>query len=115
MPFGEKVGEPIIFEHSHMNVERFKKFVHKAGEGEAAIVPALQKAIAIIAEDTIKHNPEVMIVTDNQFTDFDGLLHGEFEEQFAELDTEVSVIAMSEVDFEVQPVPFADKVIFADQ
>ncbi|MEK4229952.1 hypothetical protein [Solibacillus sp. FSL H8-0538] len=63
-----------------------------------------------MVEVEVKLNPELFIITDNKFTDFNDMLEGEFAEQFAEMDAEVSVIAMKEIDFEVQPIPFADKV-----
>lgn len=56
-----------------------------------------------------------MIVTDNQFTDFNTLLNSDIAQQLALLNVDVSVIAMSEIDFEVQPIPFADKVFYVNE
>ena len=56
-----------------------------------------------------------MILTDNQFTDFNALIEQNFPQLLQDLVIDVSVIAMSEVDFEVQPIPFADKVFFANE
>jgi hypothetical protein len=43
------------------------------------------------------------------------LIAGDFVAVLAELQVDVSVVAMSEIDFEVQPIPFADKVYFANE
>ena len=115
VPFGETVGEPLTFEFGHMNIELFNEFIHSTLAGEAKIVPALQKALSIFEQDEVKIDPELMIVTDNQFTDFNTMLSGDFAQQLAHLNVEVSVIAMSEIDFEVQPFPFADKVFYVNE
>lgn len=115
IPFGEGVKEVMTFEDSTFKMPVFQQFIENMEQGEARIAPALEMAIVLLEEDAIKQNPDIMIVTDNQFTDFDVLLNSEFEDVFAELNAEISVMAMSEIDFEVQPIPFADKVFFANE
>lgn len=115
VPFGHTVGNPLIFEFGRMNSEKFKEFIHSSLAGEAQIKPALQKAIAIFEQDKVKIDSELMIVTDNQFTDFNTLFNSDFAQQLALLNVDVSVIAMSEVDFEVQPIPFANKVFYVNE
>ena len=115
VPFGETVSEPLVFEFGHMNNELFNEFIHSTLAGDAQIVPALQKALSIFKQDEVKIDPELMIVTDNQFTDFNTLLNGDLAHQLADLNVDVSVIAMSEIDFEVQPIPFADKVFYVNE
>ena len=36
-------------------------------------------------------------------------------EVIAELQVDVSVVAMSKIEFEIQPIPFADKVYFTKE
>ena len=115
IPFAQSVGEPFVFEFGHLEQELFNEFIHSALTDNAQIVPALQKAISIFEQDKVKIDSELMIVTDNQFTDFNMLLNSDIAQQLANLNVEVSVIAMSEVDFEVQPIPFADKVFYVNE
>lgn len=112
IPFDEHRAEPILFECGLVDTALFKRFIHWTGEGEAKIVPALQRAVRLFVEDEVKISPELMIITDNQFTDFHEMIAAEFTTQFVELETEVTVVAISEEDFEIQPILFADKVFF---
>lgn len=115
IPFAKTAGDPFIFEYGHLEQDLFNQFVQSALTGEAQIVPALQKALSIYEQDKVKIDSELMIVTDNQFTDFNTLLNSDIAQQLALLNVDVSVIAMSEIDFEVQPIPFADKVFYVNE
>lgn len=115
IPFNEKQLEPIVFKRGLFTIERFRQLLYLEERGEARIVPVIEQALELLAKDLTQHVPEVMFITDNQFTDFDLLIKGDFEAAFLDMDAEVSVIAMSEIDFEVQPIPFANKVFYVGQ
>ncbi len=115
LPFCGNVSNPINFKNGLLKGDLLETFMNENFGGEAKIVPPLDQALELFYQDTICNQRDLMIITDNQFTDFDEMLTAEFSESLAELDVEVSVIAMSEVDFEVQPIPFADKVFFANE
>lgn len=115
VPFSNKVHEPIVFKHGVMELPTFERFITIESTLEAEIVPAVEQALAIFEADRINNGRDFMIITDNQFTDFQSLMQADFEEQLNDLDIDVSVVAMSEVDFEVQPIPFAQKVFFANE
>ncbi|MER2115039.1 MAG: hypothetical protein ABS904_04665, partial [Solibacillus isronensis] len=66
------------------------------------------------AQDNIDNQRDLMIITDNQFTDFHKLNQQVTAGKMQELDIDLAVIAMSEADFEKQPIAFADKVFFAN-
>lgn len=115
LPFSENVRTPICFKNGLLEVDLLEVFMNENYGGEAKIVPILTQALEMFQQDTICNQRDLMIITDNQFTDFNEMQTADFSESFAELDVDVSVIAMSEVDFEVQPIPFAEKVFFANE
>lgn len=113
IPFNDVQHEPIVYKHGQFTVDSFEALFALQQQGEANIVPAIEQALALLAQDEIQHVPEVMFVTDNQFIDFDALQPANYEAAFLDVDAEVSVIAMREVDFDRQPIPFANKVFYA--
>jgi len=115
VPFSNQVQQPIIFKNGVMALPMFDRFINTKSASDAEMVPAMTQVLAIFEGDSIDNGRDLMIITDNQFTDFQALMQAEFEETLNELDIDVSVIAMSEVDFEVQPIPFAPKVFFANE
>lgn len=115
IPFNEQPLEPFVYKQGEFDLASFKKLFHLQQEGEAKVVPVIEKALELLVKDSIEHVAEVMIITDNQFTDFNKLIKEDFEGAFLDIDAEVSVIAMSEVEFEVQPIPFANKVFYVGE
>lgn len=115
IPFNDGQQEPVVYKYGQFSLESVDTLFSMQQQGEAKIVPAIEQALALLAQDEIQHVPEVMFVTDNQFADFDTLLQGNYELAFLDVDAEVSVIAMSEIDFEVQPIPFANKVFYTGE
>lgn len=115
LPFNEKVNAPITFKNGKMQLTSFINFMKQTYVGKAKIVPALEQAIEIFNDDFIENERNLMILTDNQFTDFTSFMATDFSSVLADLKVDVSVVAMSEIDFEVQPIPFADKVYFANE
>lgn len=115
VPFSNRVQQSIIFKNGVMALPTFERFIKAWSKSDAEIVPAMEQVLAIFEADLIENGRDLMIITDNQFTDFQALMQAEFEEDLNELDIDVSVIALSEVDFEVQPIPFAQKVYFANE
>lgn len=115
LPFSHTIAEPLIFKKGALQITLFERFLYKHLNGNAQIVPALQKALDLFDQDKINNQRDLMIITDNQFNDFQPLIESDFTERLRELSIDISVIAMSETDFEVQPIPFADKVFFANE
>ena len=115
LPFNETVNAPITFKNGKIQLSSFIHFMDQTYVGEAKIVPVIERAIELFKEDSIDNQRDLMILTDNQFTDFQALIATDFVAVLAELQVDVSVVAMSEIDFEVQPIPFADKVYFANE
>lgn len=115
VPFSEERMAPIYYKQGQFTLESFEQLFSMPQHGEANIVPAIEQALMLLVQDEVEQAREVMFITDNQFTDFQMLLQADYEVAFADMDAEVSVIAMSEVDFEVQPIPFANKVFFAGE
>lgn len=115
VPFNDEQHEPIAYKHGQFTVDSFSALFSMEQRGEANIVPAIEQALALLAQDEIQHAPEVMFVTDNQFSDFERMQQANYEAAFLDVDAEVSVIAMSEVDFDVQPIPFANKAFYAGE
>lgn len=115
IPFGETASAPLYFKNGILDLQTFEQFIDEMGDGDAKIVPVIDEALAIFKQDSINCQRDLMIITDNQFTDFNDLLIQDYTEQLNDLDVDVSVIAMSEIDFEVQPITFADKVFFANE
>lgn len=115
LPFSRNDSTPIYFKNGIFDVEAFENFINVQCCGEAKLVPVLQQALDIFEDDLIHNQRDLMILTDNQFTDFNELLQSDFSKKLDELAVDVSVIAMSEIDFQVQPITFADKVFFANE
>lgn len=115
VPFSNMVHEPIVFKHGVMELPMFEEFIMTGSTLDAELAPAIEQVLAIFEADQINNGRDLMIITDNQFTDFQAVMQADFEQPLNELDIDVSVIAMSEVDFEVQPIPFAQKVFFANE
>jgi hypothetical protein len=115
LPFNETVNTPIYFKNGKMQLQSFIYFMNQSYFGEAKIVPVLKQALELFKEDVIDHQRDLMIFTDSQFTDFQDLMAADFVQVITELQVDVSIVAMSEIDFEVQPIPFANKVYFANE
>ena len=115
LPFNEKVNEPIYFKNGKMQLQSFINFMNQSYGGKAKIVPAIEQALKIFKEDSIENQRDLMILTDNLFTDFQDLIAADYVEVIAELQVDVSVVAMSKMEFEIQPIPFADKVYFTNE
>ncbi|MGE7981204.1 vWA domain-containing protein [Solibacillus sp. NPDC093137] len=114
LPFSNKPAQPLLFKNGKIDIELFDQFLQQYLPGDAQIIPAIDKAIEFFTQDNIDNQRDLMIITDNQFTDFH-----KFEQQVTagkmqELDIDLAVIAMSETNFESQPIAFADKVFFAN-
>ena len=115
LPFSNKPAQPLLFKNGTLHVELFGQFLQHYLNGDAQIVPAIDKAIELFSQDTIGNQRDLIMITDNQFSDFHNLNAQAFAGKFQELDIDLAVIAMSEMNFEKQPISFADKVFFANE
>jgi len=114
LPFSDKPAKPLLFKNGTFDIGLFDQFLQQYLTGNAQIMPALEKAIELFTQDNIDNQRDLMIITDNQFTDFHNLNQQVLAGEMREHDIDLSVIAMSERDFEKQPITFADKVFFAN-
>lgn len=114
LPFSNIPSPPLLFKNGIMDIEMFDQFLQQYEIGDAQIMPAIDKAIEMFTKDKIDNQRDLMIITDNRFTDFSKLNQQVMAGKMQELDIDLSVIAMSENDFEKQPIAFADKVFFAN-
>ncbi|MEK4386536.1 hypothetical protein MKZ25_12095 [Solibacillus sp. FSL W7-1464] len=114
LPFSNIPAQPLLFKNGILDIELFDQFLQHYLTGEAQIMPAIEKAIEYFTQDYIDNQRDLMIITDNQFTDFHKLNPQVMAGKMQELDIDLAVIAMSEKDFEKQPISFADKVFFAN-
>lgn len=115
IPFSNKIASPLIFKRGALTISTFDPFLQNYLKGEAQIVPAIKQALEIYALDQINNQRDLMIITDNQFNDAQLMMQHELLERIDELAVDLSVIAMSEQAFQQQPIPFADKVFFANE
>ncbi|MCH7321703.1 hypothetical protein LZ480_07330 [Solibacillus sp. MA9] len=115
IPFSETVQEPMIFIKGSLQLGLFDRFINEYMDNEATIVPAIEQVLAIFKADTACNERDVLIITDNLFNDYQSLIQEDYAARFEKLDIDISVIAMSEIDFEAQPIPFAQKVYFANE
>lgn len=114
LPFSNKPAQPLLFKNGTLEIEMFDQFLQHFLTGDAQIMPAIDKAIELFTQDNIGHQRDLMIITDNQFSDFHKLNQEVAAEKMQELDIDLAVIALSETAFEKQPISFADKVFFAN-
>ncbi|WP_274307388.1 hypothetical protein [Solibacillus daqui] len=115
IPFSKTVQEPMIFKKGLLQLALFDRFINEYMDNEATIVPAIEQVLAIFNEDTACNERDVIIITDNLFSDYQSLIQEDYAARFEKLDIDISVIAMSEINFETQPIPFAQKVYFANE
>lgn len=114
LPFSTKPAQPLLFKNGTLDIELFDQFLKQYLTGDARIMPAIDNAIELFTQDHIDNQRDLMIITDNQFTDFHNVNQQVMAGKMQELDIDLAVIAMSETDFEKQPISFADKVFFAN-
>ncbi|MGE7021213.1 vWA domain-containing protein [Solibacillus cecembensis] len=114
IPFGQTVGKPLYFHHAHLQPSLFADFIEGNKAGEAEILPVLNTALELLQQNPIKNEAELMIITDNHYTDFAAFSKSDIGQKLKQLGVEISVIAMNEKDFDAQPIQFAHKVFFAE-
>lgn len=115
LPFSNELAKPLVFKQGLLHISIFDQFLQNHLKGKAQIVPAIKQALDLFDQDKINNQRDLMIITDNQFFDFQTLMQQKLTERIDELRVDISVIAMSEQDFQEQPTPFADKVFFANE
>lgn len=116
IPFSETLEIPLHFKNGVLQLALFDRFLNEFKGNSAMIVPAIEQAFAIFSsEDPLCNGRDLIMITDNQFDDFQALLEADYATRLESLDIDLSVIAMSESNFELQPIPFAQKVFFANE
>lgn len=115
IPFSETLEIPLHFKNGVLQLALFDRFLNEFKGNSAMIVPAIEQAFAIFAEDALCNGRDLIMITDNQFDDFQALAEEDYATRLESLDIEFSVIAMSEDNFELQPISFAQQVFFANE
>ncbi|MEA0554894.1 hypothetical protein U1P98_09925 [Lysinibacillus irui] len=118
VPYDQQIHVHYRFENGHLNLADFKSFIEYKAKGEAAIFPVLQFVKALLQENQLGAEAEVIIFTEGTPIDGKHLVGKQtkimLEEMKQKYHAEFSVIAMQEHNFNKQQFWFASKAFFAD-
>lgn len=118
VPYDQQIHVHYRFENGHLNLADFKSFIEYKAKGEAAILPILQFVKALLQENQLGAEAEVIIFTEGTPIDGKHLVGKQtkimLEEMKQKYHAEFSVIAMQEHNFNKQQFWFASKAFFAD-
>ncbi|MEA0563950.1 hypothetical protein [Lysinibacillus irui] len=118
VPYDQQIHVHYRFENGHLNLADFKSFIEYKAKGEAAILPVLQFVKALLQENQLVAEAEVIIFTEGTPIDGKHLVGKQtkimLEEMKQKYHAEFSVIAMQEHNFNKQQFWFASKAFFAD-
>ncbi|MEK8198836.1 MULTISPECIES: hypothetical protein [Lysinibacillus] len=118
VPYDQQIHVHYRFENGHLNLADFKSFIEYKAKGEAAILPVLQFVKALLQENQLGAEAEVIIFTEGTPIDGKHLVGKQtkimLEEMKQKYHAEFSVIAMQEHNFNKQQFWFASKAFFAD-
>ncbi|WDV05528.1 MULTISPECIES: hypothetical protein [Lysinibacillus] len=118
VPYDQQIHVHYRFENGHLNLADFKSFIEYKAKGEAAILPVLQFVKALLQENQLGAQAEVIIFTEGTPIDGKHLVGKQtkimLEEMKQKYHAEFSVIAMQEHNFNKQQFWFASKAFFAD-
>lgn len=118
VPYDQQIHVHYRFENGHLNLADFKSFIEYKAKGEAAILPVLQFVKALLQENQLGAEAEVIIFTEGTPIDGQHLVGKQtkimLEEMKRKYHAEFSVIAMHEHNFNKQQFWFASKAFFAD-
>lgn len=118
VPYDQQIHVHYRFENGHLNLADFKSFIEYKAKGEAAILPVLQFVKALLQENQLGAEAEVIIFTEGTPIDGKHLVGKQtkimLEEMKQKYHAEFSVIAMHEHNFNKQQFWFASKAFFAD-
>ncbi|WP_155591562.1 hypothetical protein [Lysinibacillus cavernae] len=118
VPYDQQIHVHYRFENGHLNLADFKSFIEYKAKGEAAILPVLQFVKALLQENQLGSDAEVIIFTEGTPIDGQYLVGKQaktmLEEMKRKYHAEFSVIAMHEHNFNKQQFWFANKAFFAD-
>lgn len=112
--FAEEVTT-LKFEYGHFPIHTFDRFIEHHYGGEARLIPVLNYALELFDGAAEKENAELMLITNNHFSDYDEEVLATFESTLANRGISISAMAMSEELFNRQPLHFLDKVFFANE
>ncbi len=118
VPYDRQIHVHYRFENGHLNLADFKSFIEYKAQGEAAILPVLQFVKALLQENQLDAEADVIIFTEGAPIDGQHLVTKQartmLEEMKRKYHAEFSVIAMHEHNFNKQQFWFANKAFFAD-
>ena len=109
--FSEDVEE-LRFEYGQSPIQAFDLFVSMFKKGNAKIIPILERILTIWEETDVKDQTEVMLVTNNELADYSEKTVMNLVELLKERSVSITAVAMSEQQFEKQPMHFVDKIFF---
>ncbi|EFI67260.1 hypothetical protein BFZC1_16814 [Lysinibacillus fusiformis ZC1] len=118
VPYDRQIHVHYRFENGHLNLADFKSFIEYKARGEAAILPVLQFVKALLQENQLGTEADVIIFTEGAPIDGQHLVGKQAKTMLKEMKqkyhAEFSVIAMHEHNFNKQQFWFASKAFFAD-
>lgn len=114
LPFAEQPLAPFVFERGLLNVQAFAELIDLPMTGEANLLPAMEQAYELFAQDAVQQSRELFIVTNNDLCDVSLLQESDYLRALAKAEIELSIIAQSEKQFALKPIPFAQKVYFVE-
>ncbi len=114
IPFAEEMTT-LKFEYGHFSIQTFDRFIQHHFGGEARLIPVLNYALELFDAAEEKENAELMLITNNHFSDYDEEVLASFETTLANRHISVSAMAMSEELFNHQPLHFLNKVFFVNE
>lgn len=120
IPYSDRVKVHYTFEHGVVNMDDFISFILYKDKGhEVKISQALQFAIGIVREHAEYEEAHILLVTAGEPSDIhllnEGKMRERIEDRLADLDLDVSVIALDNDHFCDEFFWFANKIYFASE
>lgn len=104
--------EELRFEYGQSPIRPFDLFISMFKKGDAKIIPVLEHIITLWDEADIKDRTEVMLVTNNELADYSEENVMKLIECLKERSISITAVAMSEQQYEKQPMHFLDNIFF---
>ena len=104
--------EELRFEYGQSPIRPFDLFISMFNKGDAKIIPVLEHVITLWDEADVKDRTEVMLVTNNELADYSEENVMKLIESLKERSISITAVAMSEQQYEKQPMHFLDNIFF---
>ena len=104
--------EELRFEYGESSFPTFDMFISTYKMGDAKIIPVLEHVITLWEQAAVKNESEVMLITNNELSDYSEEKLMKLVHTIKERSISITAVAMSEQQFEKQPMHFLDKIFF---